>query len=472
MGTYVDRPPQEPFAFTEAPVGWVNPYGPLAMVQDKFNSTMQTAEEMLERLVGVDGNSGYLGTLNSIISQYSAPEITAAAVTIPDLGVTPSARPVPEISGLDTDFPEFDAPSPSVLAIPTVDLSSLGEVVAPDEITAAISWLETAHDTTLFTEVMTRLMADLQSGATGLDATVEAEIFSRALARQAVENDKTYTEIENYFASRGFDLPMGAMAGRLAEAAADIARTNADLNGKIMIEQAELAQKNSQFIIKASADFEAVLRDFTSKKNDRSLDYAKAVVANAISIYTENIKAYIAKAEANKLFVEVQVENLKAVVEYNKGLIGAFAAEAEAYGAVIKAKGTKNEAITEIYKAEVLGYETETKAISANQTILLESKRLELQNADMTLRAAIANAQNAIGAYNSESSLREKVAESMANIAMQTVASAYGAVNASAGLSYSGSESLGESWTHGESRGVDWKHGGSLSEDHKFEETA
>lgn len=469
MGEYVLNPPSPAFEWGNA-TGISTPSSPYLLVNEKFNATMEVAEGMLERLVGESGNGGYLGTLNSIIEDYSAPAITPISLDIPGLDVTIENRPTPDLDSLDTDFPSFDVPPPSLAPLPIVDLSGLAPADLPEELEVAIAWAESAHDTTLYTELLSRLVADLQSGATGIPSDVEQEIYDRALARQAIENDRVQREIEDYFSTRGFDLPPGAMAGRLQEQANEISRNNTELNGKIMIEQAELAQKNSQFVIQAAATLESVLRDYSSKKNDRSLDYAKAVAAHAVAIYSENVRAYIAAAEANKAYVEVQVENLRSVVEYNKGLVALFASEAEAYGVVIEAKAKKNEAITESYKTEVIGYDAETRAIAENKKVELGAYGLMVQAAELELRRQIAELENTLGGYSSESSLREKVAESMANIAMQAVASAYGAVNASAGLSYSGSESLSESVNHSSSRSDSYVHSESLNESHTYEE--
>ena len=471
MGTYVDKPPGTPFDWGSQQT---NPsaVGIYDLVEGKFGQTMTAAEDMMERLVGQDGNSGFLGNLNSIITSYQGSAILSPSVEIPDTLVAIDARPAVDTSGFETEFPEFTASPPSLQSIPTVDLSALTPADMPDSITAAINWIESIHDTTLYSEILSAIMTGLQDGATGLAPAVEQEIYDRALARQAAANTKTYTEIEDYFSSRGFDLPPGAMAGRLQEAASEIERNNLDLNGKIMITQAELAQKNTQFILQMAKDLESVLRDFTSRTNDRSLDYAKAVAANAIALYAENVRAYVAAMEANKAYVEVQVENLKAAIEYNKGLVMLFAAEAEVYGTVVEAKGKKNESLLGAIKAEIDGYDSETRAIAANNDSLVKSWSLKIQNADMQLRAAIAEAESSVKGYATEYGLREKVAESMANIAMQSVASAYGAVNASAGLSTGVNQSYGESWGHNESREVGWRHSGSLNEsyEHKFEE--
>jgi len=208
-----------------------------------------------------------------------------------------------------------------------------------------LTWAEVSPDNSVFPTLLARLLNDLSAGATGLDATVEAEIIARAQARQDIVDDKQEQETLEFFSSRGFDLPTGAMTAATAELANERARNRSDLNGKILIEQAELAQKNSQFIIGMAKDLEAILRDFSNKVNDRALSYATAIA-----------------------------------------------------------------------------------------------------------------------------SLREKIAEAMANIGMQSVASWAGSFHANAGLSHSTGRHQSESHSHSESRSASFSIGNSLSENHQYEE--
>jgi len=151
-------------------------------------------------------------------------------------------------------------------------LESLNDMIA-----TSITWTEQSFDASLFPTLLARLLTDLQSGATGLSATVEQEIIDRAQARQDVIDDKHEQETLEFFASRGFTLPTGAMQAAIAELANERARNRADLNGKTLIMQAELAQKNSQFIINAAKEVESILRESVNKLNDRRLDLAKAI---------------------------------------------------------------------------------------------------------------------------------------------------------------------------------------------------
>lgn len=473
MGNYVHQLPEEAFDWGDSKYSSTGSDLTKELVEQKYAATMDTAEDMLERLVGSGGaDDGYLGQLNDIIDEYQAPTIDDFTVTIPSIAITPDSRPLPDTSGLDLDFPSFTTTAPTLSTLPTIDLSGLEPADLPEEITAAINFNPQAHDETLFTELLTRLVTDLQSGATGLDPTVEQEIWDRAIARQTVDNTRRYDEVDDLYSGSRWELPSGAYIAGMKEVSDDIARNNLDLNGKIMIEQAELAQKNSQFVITAASQLDAVLRDFVNKKNDRSLDYAKAVAVNAITIYSENIKAYMAAAEANKIYVEVQVENLKGIVEYNRGLVASFAAEAEAFGVVISGKASKNKAITDVFDSEVKGYDAETRAVSASNQTTVEEYKLKILNADNQLKTAIAEIESSLKGYEIESSLRERVAEAMANIAMQTVASSYGSVNMSAGLSHQTGVRLSESFNHSETRTDSHGRSNTLSEAHNYEEAA
>jgi hypothetical protein len=331
MGDFVQEPENPAFEWG-IPRYSVDDETTKALVAAKYEATMATADEMLTRLVGSGGNGGYLGLLNSAIVSFGVPNITAENITVPSTSVV---------------------------------------------------WDEGEYDSGVLAALLARILNDLTIGATGLDPIVEQEIYDRALARQAIENDRVQREIEDYFSTRGFDLPTGAMAGRLQEQANEISRNNLELNGKIMIEQADLAQKNSQFIIDAAVRLEGILRSLYDGINNRALQYAQ-------------VASHIA----------------------------------------------------------------------------LEETKYRLANAELQLKALISKAEIELGAYTSEYSLREKVATSEANIAMQAVASAYGSVNMSAGLTYSSGMQHSESTNHSESRSDGTDRQASLSESHMFEEEA
>lgn len=299
------------------------------LVTSKITETMASAEEMKTLLLT------YLDNLNTAIQEYNVGTVTVVDV-----------------------------------ADPTLDSTTITAPTIPS-------------DGTLFTDLLTRVINDLQSGATGLDAVVEQAIWDRADARLAVQEAKDQAEIEDYFAARGFDMPPGAMAGRLQEHTNERARNRTDLNDKIIIQSSNLAQANSQFIIKVAQEIKS---DLLTK-------------------------------------------------------------ETEIFAARSAAQTEKNKAIVEKYDVQI-------------------------KEMDVKARAAIAELTAGVDAYGAVQGLRERLAEAMANIAMQAMASLYGATNANVSLSHQTGRDQSESFNHGETRQMGYGRDQSLTESHPFEDEA
>ena len=429
------------------------PSAPWNTVIDRFDSTMALADDMLERLIGtsVYGDNGYLGILNSLIDD-SAPITNIDADNIDtSIAVSPVKSP-PSFDKNDLDdFPDFTAADPALETIPLVDISDLLPPTQPDPINPTIAWSEIALNIDIYQPLITRITDDLVYGATGLTTEVQEDIFSAGQDRQRRENDKAYQRVQNDIAGRGSTLPTGALLAAIGEISAEILAQNSNLNRTLTVEQAELAQKNSQFIIDQARQLEALFRDTRDNESNRSLDYHKSVAQLVIQVYVENVKMYIAIAEANKMYVEAQVANLEAVAAYNQALVEEYKAIIEAHGIKITAIASKNTSLTDVYKAEIAGYDSETSAISKVDAIKLEQVKLEIEEGDHQLRAQIANAENTLSGYSTEANLKEKISNDMASIANQTLVGSLSSVNANASLGYTGSEGKTESWRHSDS---------------------
>ncbi len=434
------------------------PNAPWNTVVDRFDSTMSLADTMLDLLIGSSGTSGYLGLLNGLIDD-SAPTTSIEAEDVDtSLVVSPvEAPPSFDKNDLD-DFPSFSAPDPNLETIPMVDVSDLLPPTQPGDINPVINWSEIELNGDIYSQLLARISEDLVYGATGLTTEVQEDLFSSGQDRQRRENDKAYQKVQNDIASRGSTLPTGALLSALGEISAEILSQNSELNRTITISQAELAQKNSQFIIEQARMLETLLRETRNQDSNRSLDYEKAVASLVVQVYVENVKMYISIAEANKMYVEAQVANLEAVAAYNQALIDEYKALIQAHGIKVDAISSKNTSLTDVYRAEIAGYDSETTAITKVDTIKLEKIKTDIANAEQTLRAEIANAENTLLGYSTEASLKEKISNDMANIANQALVGALSSVNASASLGYSGSESKSEQWSHSD----------SLSESHSY----
>ncbi len=97
-----------------------------------------------------------------------------------------------------------------------------------------------------------------------------------------------------------------------------------------------------------------------------------------------------------------------------------------------------------VYNATIQGIVGEYEALSKWVSAEIERIKVEAE-------IAIKNEELGLSAYNAMSLLAEKVAESIAQIASQSIASALGAINTSLSNSYDAGESRRESWAHGDS---------------------
>lgn len=260
--------------------------------------------------------------------------------------------------------------------IPTFSLDNPGkfEWGGPSEYTSDI-----------WSSLLAKVLDDINSGGTGLVSTVETELYSRHLDRTQDENARLYTEASEYFASRGFTLPPGSLAGRLNEINQQISRNNLNASRDITINQAELAQKNSQYAIEAGIKLEGMIRDFYASNTNRALDASKAVAQNAIDIYTSmakgveiqievfkaNALAYESRLKASLSAIEVfkaQIEGAKVTADTQKTLVDVYTAQCAAADVLMKLYVTEMEGAkiaSEIEQTKLSIYESRIKAFIA-----------------------------------------------------------------------------------------------------------
>jgi len=426
---------------------------PWNLINTRFNDTLARADEMLDLLVGAGGDGGYLGAMNSAVG--SAPAISIS-VPFVNTGISLQSpvggAPAFDDSGL-VAFPSDSYPEPTLAAVPAIDTSGLVGATDPTAIDATLMWSESAYSSDIYADLLARIVNDLQAGATGLDANVEQAIYDRARLRQQADRLAEYNRINNAAEELHFQMPSGVLLSGLVDYSIGAARQDADIENQIIVTQADLAQKNSQFIIQQAITLEQTLRQVWSDSNNRTLDHKKTAVELLIREYAERWKGFIAKIEGQKAYIEAQVENLKGVIESNKGKVEVFREQYQALSTRIGAVAAQNKAVVDVYAAEVQGYAEEQRGVAAENQSLIEALKAKIAYAEVVVRGAISEAEQTVSGYSSEQALKEKLAADMANIAAQSVASWASAVNASASYGYSGSESKSESWGHSDSLG-------------------
>lgn len=288
----------------------------------------------------------------------------------------------------DTLFEDVLAPtidSPTWLELP--QKPDLPDVTFP---TTSFAFSEIPYTSTLHDAVVDDLIAQLVSSSTGLPADVEEAIWNRAKARTALENQRIREKLESDIASRGWELPGGPLQAAITEAIIEETRANADINEKIMIQQATMTLENRKSTLQFATVMEEQARNYANAVANRTLEAAKATVQMAIEL-------------------------VKGQIDYVLGLI-------------------------EIYKADTIVYSERVKAASIELSSQIEVFKAQVQEnkdkADILLKAAEVNLQ----VFIQNKSLSMEAAKAGGNVFSQVAASALNAAHASASLGYSGNE--------------------------------
>lgn len=342
----------------------------------------------------------------------------------------PSLQDLPIVTGVDTNLtpitpPEYISPpqpeignigspsTPTVNRIPIPEepeyprpvepvLTDLVEPVAPklfipefDDtleiieenlcLPSGFNWESSPYNSEIWETFLQKVLKGLNEGGTGLSPDVEQAIYNRAIYRQQLENDKAVNNAENYFAAKGFTLPPGAVASRVQEISIEILRANTDLNEKIAIGQAELAQKNEHFYVEMARQAEVILREFFNTQENRMLEAAKTTVLMGIEIFKSYVTKQSLKIEIYKTKLSVYIERVKATL----AKVDIFKAEIEAVVAASNLQRTK----VELYSAqvgalEVLGkfYNTRLQAVEIAQRI--ENTKIDLFKIEVEVYSA------------------------------------------------------------------------------------
>lgn len=315
------------------------------------------------------------------------------------------------------------------------------------------NWESSPYNSEIWETFLQKVLKGLNEGGTGLAPEVEQAIYNRAVYRQQIENDRAVRNAENYFAAKGFTLPPGAVASRVQEISIEILRANTDLNEKIAIGQAELAQKNEHFYVEIARQAEVILREFFSTQENRMLEAAKTTVLMSIEVfkayiskqslqieiyrshlltYTESIKATLARVDIYKAEIEavIAASNLQRTrVELYSAQVGAlevlgkfyntrlqsvelaqkventkidiFKIEVEAYSAQLAAEKNKVDIFSALNEAE------RTKAVTFGEKVKariseLEAKKIQFELQVQQLNAVVQSNSAELERYNSE----------------------------------------------------------------------
>jgi len=231
-----------------------------------------------------------------------------------------------------------------------------------------------------------KLLSDIQNGGTGLNEDVEEAIWQRALAREEIKKERIYDEAEDYFASRGWSIPPGALAGRLQEALSEMERADSQVNYEIMIEQAKLAQQNTQFALTLAVEHEKVKVGYVNAVADRAYNAAKFTQEAAVLVFNATVTKYNLDLDKYKTMASVyesrmkgaliEIERYKSLLEgvsleasVQKQLIDIYVAQLGAIDIISKLYSVEMEAArikADVQRLIIEGYRSKVDAYTSN----------------------------------------------------------------------------------------------------------
>lgn len=460
----------------------------------KANGTYVEVEQTASSNHPDDVDAGYVGGTNLLLQKYEdvrdlvnrmSGDITTQLENLEELyasAILPEGwqtrlrnvviGPVDEISrgalpprpvlNLPDDWPSADdVPILGFLKpVPEVDLSYT-EPTQPPDVDPTIDYIPTNYISSILDPLFNKIYDVLVNGGAGLDVDVEEDLENRAIERQRQKRSASYQRLMKATSSDGFDFAAGPQASILLDDDAEWAQQYTNLNGEIYIKQAELAYQATQFFTDKGLALEQIFRQFYADFENRSLESKKVVAQFVLQKYQAKVEAYRVQWEGIKIGIEAKMATVDVVIKQNDLTVRKFEGEMSAYVALIDLNAKKIAALVEGYRGEITGYsaavDAEAKwwnALTEQQKTMLEEDRLLLQKEVEEIKALV----DSTVALNG---LKERIAESIANITAQVLASALTAIHTSLSHATSKSEALSEGWSHSD----------QLSESHNFDET-
>ncbi len=293
--------------------------------------------------------------------------------------------------------------SQAVPNIPSISLPDWGETIPALSIdlpATVLAYVEPVYTSALKTALAADLLTKVNNGGTGLNATVEGNIWNRDVERlQQVLNDNIDDTI-NRFAERGFTLPPGVIAAEVQELQINHTNERSQQSRSVSIEQAKIADVNTRAFLEMGLTWEGLLINHANNIANRALDAEKSVVEFSIALFNSKIAKFnteLARYQAKATEVEnlIRIEDLK-LEQYKAELSG------------VEASSTKDRVSVENYKAKLDShyavirlYEAETNAVVT--ALNIERAKVEIFKADIDNYIANINAQrNEYDLYTAE----------------------------------------------------------------------
>lgn len=337
-----------------------------------------------------------------------APVITLPVAPSTEVGELPSgapsleSAPIPEAPTIvippAPTLEDLQLPMPPSFTLPSFDSAAPQNLLSSP--TAEFDYVDQGYASPFHDRLVVKLINDLDNGTYGIEPADEDALWSRARDRAAQQARAGVDEAMRRAASTSFPMPPGFMFEQAEEAEQKGQQSLSEMNREIALKRSELYVEGRKFTIQQCKEYEQIRINLYHATEERSLNYAKAKVELAISVYDASVRNFMSKMEAYKVEADVfrtkmQAELVKAQifesqvkaeslrVEFNRARI-------EAYNALLQGITTT----VELYKARIY---------AATLFMQLQSQRLELYRSQIQTFAERVKAKEAeYGLYRAQ----------------------------------------------------------------------
>lgn len=383
------------------------------------------------------------GDLADIAKNFNIKDINTFLQKVPVSPVSyPSAKDWGEII-LNTAWPTNQPVKPTLRDFGNLDYKYL-EPVPPEAFKGSFAWIGEPYNSELRSTLATAIYNELVNGGWGMPQSVYAALIDREQATRLRNQAKQVRDEMLATGQTGFVLGMGSPAQKGILAEASKARIYADQDGLNAITEIDYRyyQQNKEFFHSLALELEKLRSGEWDSGENRRFEADRATFEFALQAVNTNLEVYLKKWDGIRIGAETLKTKIEAIATENKAKTDQYTAEHEANKTQSEAIAAENTSKVQIRGIEVDTWAKEVDAKYKQQVVNLQEAEFEfkqiLSEVDLELRKHGINTDG----YKAEGDLKTGVLDALSKITAQVVASTIGAINASASMGFSGSESV------------------------------
>lgn len=310
-------------------------------------------------------------------------DFTVAAPTRPDVDFTVVFPEDPTLN-LPTAPTLFDLALPDAPSITLPTFTAHAPTFDKDAPGNTFAFAEVAYTPKVLDEVTAEIKAMLNG--VGLPPDVEQQLYDRARSREEENAFRALQDVDDEFASRGFDEPQGIWARRRDMARETTRKQMNQLSRDTYVQAQQQFIENLRFAVAQGIAVEGLNIQLHNAVMDRALQSARATAEIELAVFNAGVSAFNAKVQAFGAQAEAFRTQLQAAL-----------ARLDEYKSLIEAQAQ----IGQLNQTLVAQYEAGVRAVQAQADIY--KTRVEAASAQVQAKAQQIEAYRAdVGAYTAQ----------------------------------------------------------------------